>query len=83
MKLLLDESLPAHAFLFGEDQGRYLVATRGGHRILSIARDAGVPLAVIGRAGGDALEALGLFSLPLERLRAAHEDWLPGYMAGA
>jgi phosphoribosylformylglycinamidine synthase len=81
--LLLEEVLPAHAWLFGEDQGRYLIATGGEHRILSAAREAGVPVAVIGHAGGDALEALGLFSLPIERLRRAHEDWLPGYMAGA
>jgi len=80
--LIPDEGLPAHAFLFGEDQGRYLLATKGGQHIVSAAGDAGVALTVIGHAAGEALEVLGLFSLPLTRLREAHEGWLPGYMAG-
>jgi phosphoribosylformylglycinamidine synthase len=81
LTLLLDESLPPHAFLVGEDQGRYLLATPGGHRILSQARAAGVHAAVIGGAGGDSLKVLGLFDLPLRQLREAHEGWMPRYMA--
>ncbi len=81
--LLLDEILPPHAFLFGEDQARYLIATAGGHRIFALAREAGVPIAVVGLGGGDSVSALGLFALPLDQLRAAHEGWMPAFMAGA
>jgi phosphoribosylformylglycinamidine synthase II len=72
---------PPHAALFAEDQARYLLAAADPEPILAAARQAGVPAAVVGRAGGDALAAEGLFSLPLARLRAANEDWMPAYMA--
>jgi phosphoribosylformylglycinamidine synthase len=77
-------TLPAgalpHAFLFGEDQARYLLATADPAPILSAAREADVPALVIGRAAGEAVAVEGLFSLPLAELRAAHEGWLPAYM---
>jgi phosphoribosylformylglycinamidine synthase len=70
----------AHAKLFGEDQARYLIATSEPDTILAAAKAAGVPAAVIGKAGGDALASPGLFDIPLEQLRTAHEGWMPGYM---
>jgi phosphoribosylformylglycinamidine synthase II len=47
------------AFLFGEDQGRYLVAFQGDDRQLhdefvSAAKAAGVPLTALGHGGGEA-----------------------------
>ena len=83
LELTADETVPAHAFLFGEDQARYLVATREAEALLGAAREGGVPAAAIGRAGGEALAVSGLFSLPLKALREAHEGWMPSYMAGA
>jgi phosphoribosylformylglycinamidine synthase len=71
---------PAHAALFAEDQARYLLAAADPAPILAAARDAGVPAAVVGRAGGEALGVEGLFTLPLAQLRQAHEGWMPGYM---
>jgi len=47
---------------------------------LAAAQAAGVPAAVIGQAGGEDLAVDGLFSLPLSRLRQAHEGWMPEYM---
>ena len=35
---------------------------------------------MVGEAGGEALAVEGLFDLPLARLRAANEGWLPGFM---
>ncbi len=70
-----------HAFLFGEDQARYLVSTAIGRTILEEAAAAGVPATLVGFARGDAVAAEGLFSMPLDDLRAAHEGWLPAYMA--
>jgi phosphoribosylformylglycinamidine synthase len=74
--------LGAHAFLFGEDQARYLIATDAPEEILAAAAIAGVPAMRIGEAGGEALGVEGLFTLPLADLRQAHERWLPAYMAG-
>jgi phosphoribosylformylglycinamidine synthase len=74
--------LPAQAWFFGEDQGRYLVATAAAEAVLAAARAADVPAQVVGRAGGGALACEGLFDLDLARLRAAHEGWMPAYMAG-
>ncbi|MDB5434985.1 MAG: phosphoribosylformylglycinamidine synthase [Phenylobacterium sp.] len=79
-QLLVDDELPPHAWLFGEDQARYLVATAVSDALLAAAEVAGVPARIVGEAGGDVLARPGLFSLDLERLRSAHEGWLPGYM---
>ncbi|HVI34059.1 phosphoribosylformylglycinamidine synthase subunit PurL [Phenylobacterium sp.] len=81
-QLKAPDELPAHAFLFGEDQGRYLVATRAADALLAAAEAAGVPAHVVGEAGGDVLAVPGLFSLALSELRTAHEAWMPAYMEG-
>ncbi len=72
--------LPAHGLLLGEDQGRYLIATDRPDAIVAAARIAGVPIRTIGIASGSALSASGLFSIPLDRLREAHEGWMPAFM---
>jgi phosphoribosylformylglycinamidine synthase len=74
------EGIDAHAWLFGEDQGRYLVATRAADALLAAAEASGVPAHVVGEACNDVMACPGLFSLDLERLRSAHEGWMPGYM---
>jgi len=71
----------AHAFLFGEDQARYLIATDDPESVMDLALTAGVPVAAVGVAGGDDFASTGLFNIPLERLREAHEGWMPAYMA--
>jgi len=70
----------AHALLFGEDQARYLVATTDPDAVLEAARKAGVLADVVGQAGGDALKAPELFSIPLSELRTSHEGWMPAFM---
>jgi phosphoribosylformylglycinamidine synthase len=71
----------AHPFLFGEDQGRYLVATRDPEGLMAEARTAGVHAIVVGEAGGRAFASRELFSIPLDELRAAHEGWMPAFMS--
>jgi phosphoribosylformylglycinamidine synthase len=74
--------------LFGEDQARYLLAVRPERldEIDARAEAAGVPYAVVGRAGGDELSFSGeaglLCAHDLDALRAAHEAWMPGFMEG-
>ena len=76
-------AVPSHAFFYGEDQGRYLIATGSADEVLSEATKAGVPAVVIGYSGGASLAVKGLLSLPLADIKAAHEGWLPAYMNAA
>ena len=80
--LTLDATSQAHAhpFLFGEDQGRYLIATADADTLLKAAVEAGLHASVVGQAGGDTFASKGLFSIPMEQLGAAHEAWMPAYM---
>jgi phosphoribosylformylglycinamidine synthase len=81
--LTLGGEVPAHALLFGEDQARYLVATAEPEALLQSIRWAEVEAAVVGKAGGEAFAAEGLFSLPLAKLRSEHEGWMPRFMGEA
>jgi len=76
--------LPQHAAWFGEDQGRYVVAADPelAEEIIERSRLLALPARVVGRVGGEALTLKDEAGLPLGELRAAHEDWLPGYMRG-
>jgi phosphoribosylformylglycinamidine synthase subunit PurL len=69
-------------WLFGEDQGRYIVATPDPDALLVAARDTGVAARVIGHCGGQALTVNGAASISVSELRGAHEAWLPDFMSG-
>jgi phosphoribosylformylglycinamidine synthase len=75
----------AHAFWFGEDQGRYVVTVRpdDADAVIERARAAGVPARVLGSTGGEALALAGERPIPVAKLREAFEGWLPAYMAGS
>jgi phosphoribosylformylglycinamidine synthase len=73
-------SVPSHAFFYGEDQGRYLVATSSGDAVIEKATASGVPAVLLGYSGGASLVVDGLLSLPLAAIKKAHEEWLPAYM---
>ncbi len=66
--------------LFAEDQARYLVALNDPTPVLTACRAAGVPAAILGEAGGEAIRVEAALDLPLAELRAAHEGWMPGFM---
>ncbi len=73
-----------HAWLFGEDQARYIVAVGGEPgRILDEAAAAGVDAKPIGVTGGLSLTLAGGHTISLASLRQAHEEWLPRYMGAA
>jgi phosphoribosylformylglycinamidine synthase len=78
------EGFPLHAFLFGEDQGRYLIAVDEdvAADILYEAGAIGVPAVTLGITGGDALILPGQQAISVKQLKAAHEAWLPEYMTG-
>jgi hypothetical protein len=71
------------AYLFGEDQGRYLVETAYSETLLAAASAAGVPASVIGRVGGVSLTLPGAGAISVDTLKAANEAWLPSFMAQA
>ena len=82
---LSDTAGPAHAQLFGEDQARYLVTIAdeaAADTLQTAAEAAAVPATLLGRTGGDSLTVSGVMAISLNELRAAHEGWLPAYMAG-
>jgi len=77
----LDGGLPPHAWMFGEDQARYLIAADDPDALLADAAKVGVPAAIIGKTGGERLDFAGACSLPVSELRRIHEGWLPKLMA--
>ena len=73
--------LPLHAVLFGEDQGRYVIAVEGdGQPLLARAEDAAVPARIVAHTGGDAISLSDGTALSLARIRELYEGWLPGHM---
>jgi phosphoribosylformylglycinamidine synthase subunit PurL len=73
------------AMLFGEDQGRFLVATRQPERIRALADEANIFSIPVGVTGGDALvfDLVGRGGeqrVPLAELRRVHEAFLPELM---
>ncbi|MDQ2101496.1 phosphoribosylformylglycinamidine synthase subunit PurL [Azospirillum isscasi] len=71
--------------LFGEDQGRYVLAVRAENAaaVQEKAKAAGVPVSVLGKTNGTALTGRGGEAITIARLKKANEAWLPGYMAAA
>ncbi len=78
--LVLPDGVPPAAWLFGEDQARYLVTTSQAATIIARGATAGVPVAAVGRTGGDSLTLNRAGAISLIQLRAAHEGWLPALM---
>ncbi|GJD94988.1 phosphoribosylformylglycinamidine synthase subunit PurL [Methylobacterium iners] len=77
------EGLPAHAWLFGEDQARYLLAVdpETVPDLLYSASAQGIAAGVVGVTGGTDLTLPGGETISVAALREAHEGWLPAYMA--
>lgn len=73
--------VPLHAWLFGEDQARYILTTKDPKAMLAAAEAAGVRAAVIGLTGGVSLTVGGAHTISVDELRDVHEIWLPNYMA--
>ena len=76
------DGIPLSHYCFGEDQGRYLVATRDKIIITEMAKRFGIELTYLGKSGGDTLTVNKRASISLDSLRDAHESWFPEYMAG-
>ncbi len=77
----LSGDLPLHAWLFGEDQGRYLLTTKEADTLLNACADAKISATQIGIVQGKDLSIGELDPISVAALKTAHEDWMPNYMA--
>ena len=75
-----DGDLRLDAAFFGESQARFIVSagSRAMPELQTLARRHHVELALLGMAGGDALDFEGQLSVTLDSLRAAYEHALVG-----
>jgi phosphoribosylformylglycinamidine synthase subunit PurL len=72
--------VPQHGFLFGEDQGRYVLATAQPDSVLAAAEKAAIPALTLGSVGGDQLTLAGGNAISVAELIRLNEAWLPDYM---
>jgi len=80
-----ESDIPLHAWLFGEDQARYVISAGAApaKTIIDDATKANIPIYSIGLSGGATLTLGVTDAISLKELQRAHEDWLPHYMEAA
>jgi len=72
--------IPGHAFWFGEDQARYIVAVPDHAGFVRLAEAAGIPVMRLGTSGGQDLTLPDGGTISVSALRAAHERFFPALM---
>jgi phosphoribosylformylglycinamidine synthase len=72
--------LPGHAFWFGEDQGRYVLAVGEGAALIRAAEAVGIAATRIGTSGGQDLTLPDGGTISLGELRSVHERFFPALM---
>ncbi len=79
----LSDEKPVETF-FGEDQGRYLVTIRRDDldRVHGMSEAAGLVAPWNGTTGGTGVKLGEAAAIQVAKLRAAHENWFPAFMAG-
>ena len=74
--------IPGHAFWFGEDQGRYLLAVAEAAAVIRAAEAVGISAMRIGTSGGQDLTLPDGGTISVPALRAEHERFLPMWLDG-
>ena len=76
------KSLRPDDLLFGEAQSRIVVSlkTCDLEALKAVAKEAGAPVAVIGRVGGDTLKINSLIALPVDRITGEWKKALESYI---
>jgi phosphoribosylformylglycinamidine synthase len=74
--------IPGHAYWFGEDQARYLLAVPDSGAIIKAAETAGIPALRIAVSGGQDLTLPDGSTISVQALRDAHERLFPAWMDG-
>ncbi len=72
--------IPGHAFWFGEDQGRYVLAVPDFAMTLRAAEAANIPAMRLGTSGGRDLTLPDGATISVAALREAHERFFPSWM---
>lgn len=80
MTLTPPSAMPAHRWLLGEDQGRYLLAVRDYDGLAAAAVEFGVKLGRVGVVGGGNLTFDGVFSISLTELASLREGWFENFV---
>ncbi|MGL1922215.1 MAG: phosphoribosylformylglycinamidine synthase subunit PurL [Hyphomicrobiales bacterium] len=77
-----DVSIPEHAALFGEDQGRYILTVPPGGvaTILKQANEQGITMRLLGTVIGSRLTIDETRPISVSKLKKTHEEWLPNFM---
>lgn len=81
-KITAPSDISLVGWLFGEDQGRYIVTTNKPDQVIYAAASAGVTAQKIGEVYGNSLIVGDALAMPLRELKEANDAWLPNYMAG-
>jgi phosphoribosylformylglycinamidine synthase subunit PurL len=74
--------IPGHAFWFGEDQARYLVAVADSGALVRAADAAGIPAMRIGVSGARDLTLPDGGTISIDELRTLHARFFPTWMDG-
>jgi phosphoribosylformylglycinamidine synthase len=76
------KGLRSDDLLFGEAQSRIVVSLKPGdlEALKAAAKEAGAPISVIGRVGGDTLKINSLIELPVKRFADEWKGALEGYL---
>jgi phosphoribosylformylglycinamidine synthase len=77
-----DADVPAHAFWFGEEQGRYVAGTTSAAHLLAAAGAAGVPARLIGRVEGNHLKLPGVAPMSIDMLMTQRDRFFPAWLDG-
>ncbi|MCL6229851.1 phosphoribosylformylglycinamidine synthase subunit PurL [Bartonella bilalgolemii] len=82
IKLELSNQSPHHAELFGEDQGRYLLAIKPNalDNLKMLAQTNAIPLIELGIVEGNTLDIKDVLTLSITELTQAYENWFPKFM---
>ena len=80
--LAAPSSIVPHAYWFGEDQARYVLAVPDAASLIRAAEAAGLAAARIGTSGGQDLTLPDGGTISVRALRVAHERFFPSWMDG-
>ncbi|MEM6679059.1 MAG: phosphoribosylformylglycinamidine synthase subunit PurL [Pseudomonadota bacterium] len=80
LSLEAEPAMDPLAWFFGEDQARYLLASRDAPALLSFLSTRGLTARLLGETGGPCLR-LGIETIPLAELSEIHRNALPRLMA--
>ncbi|WP_455477611.1 phosphoribosylformylglycinamidine synthase subunit PurL [Bartonella sp. B41] len=82
IKVELSNKSPHHAELFGEDQGRYLLAIKPDmlDSFKEFAQTNKINVMELGKVEGDALDIKDVLNFSISKLTHTYESWFPEFM---